>query len=213
MKVFLESMDPGNTDFLEHLEKSARAAGVPVIRRAEQSALKAILAIKKPAAVLEIGTAVGFSAIFICTYSDAHVTTIENYAKRIPVAKENFEKSGFSERITFLEGDAGSILPNLKETYDLIFMDAAKGQYITWLPETERLLAPNGVLLSDNVLQDGSILDSHFAVERRQRTIHKRMREYLTRISDSRRFVTTVLPIGDGMAVSIKKEDNDNEKT
>lgn len=205
MKVFLESVDPGNTPFLEHLEQDARAAEVPVIRRAEQSALKTILAIKKPAAVLEIGTAVGFSAIFICTYSDAHVTTIENYEKRIPAARSNFQKSGFADRITFLTGDAGEILPSLQEDFDLIFMDAAKGQYITWLPEVRRLLRPGGLLLSDNVLQDGTILESHFAVERRQRTIHKRMRQYLKSISDSRKWTTTILPIGDGLAVSVKQ--------
>lgn len=205
MKIFLESMDSGNTVFLEHLEQQARLKDVPVIRRAEQSALKTVLAMVKPAAVLEIGTAVGFSAIFMCTYSDAHVTTIENYEKRIPVAKENFAKSGFSDRITFLEGDAGKILPVLQEKFDLVFMDAAKGQYITWLPEVRRLLRPGGVLLSDNVLQDGTILESHFAVERRQRTIHKRMRQYLREISNAEKWTTTILPIGDGLAISVRR--------
>lgn len=205
MKIFLETMETGNTPFLEQLEQDARSMDVPVIRRAEQSALKVLLALKKPTAVLEIGTAVGFSAIFMCTYSDAHVTTIENYKKRIPLARENFRKSGFEKRISFLTGDATKILPSLKEPYDLIFMDAAKGQYITWLPEVERLLPEGGVLLSDNVLQNGTLLESHFAVERRNRTIHKRMREYLRCISDEAKWTTTILPIGDGLAISVKK--------
>lgn len=212
MKIFLESMEAGNTPFLEQLEQEARLGHVPVIRRAEQSALKVLLAVKKPAAVLEIGTAVGFSAILMCTYSDARVTTIENYEKRIPIARKNFLKSGFSDRITFLTGDAGTILPSLTEKFDLIFMDAAKGQYMTWLTEAERLLLPGGVLLSDNVLQDGSLLDSHFAVERRNRTIYKRMRQYLHSITDSRIWTTTILPVGDGLAVSVKCPEQNGEE-
>lgn len=109
------------------------------------------------------------------------ITTIEKYEKRIPVAKENFVRAGKQDAITLLEGDAADILKELAGTYDFIFMDAAKGQYIHFLPEILRLLAPEGLLVSDNVLQDGDIIESRFAVERRNRTIHSRMREYLLR--------------------------------
>ncbi len=206
MNVFLDRFYPDNTEFLEHLEKEARETNVPVIRRPEQSALKVCLEMKKPRTVLEIGTAIGFSSVFICTYSDASVTTIENYEKRIPVAKENFRRSGFEERITLLEGDAGAVLKTLTEPYDMIFMDAAKGQYITWLPDVLRLLNPGGILLSDNLLQEEEMLESHFLVERRNRTIHKRMREYLEELNRNPLLTTTIIPLGDGLGISVKKE-------
>ncbi len=206
MNVFLDRFYPDNTEFLEQLEKEARMTNVPVIRRTEQSTLKFCLDMKKPRTVLEIGTAIGFSSVFICTYSDASVTTIENYQKRIPIARENFRKSGFEDRITLLEGDAGQILKTLNEPFDLIFMDAAKGQYITWLPDVLRLLKPGGLLISDNILQEDEILESRFQVERRQRTIHKRMREYIEALMSCESLTSTVLPIGDGLALSKKSE-------
>ena len=137
--------------------------------------------IKRPSRILEIGTAIGFSAILMSEYmpKDGHVTTIEKYEKRIPIARENFRRAGKEEKITLIEGDALKVMQTLEGPYDFIFMDAAKGQYIHYLPEAVRLLSDNGVLLSDNVLQDGDVIESRFAVERRNRTIYTRMREYL----------------------------------
>ena len=134
------------------------------------------------------------------------ITTIENYEKRIPIAKENFIRAGKEKQITLLEGDAAQILPTLTETYDFIFMDAAKGQYIHFMPDILRLLGSEGTLVSDNVLQDGDIIESRFAVTRRNRTIHKRMREYLYELTHDERLVTAVLPIGDGVTVSTGKK-------
>ncbi len=205
MNVFLDRFYPDNTPFLEQLELYARRNRIPVIRRAEQSALKAFLEMKKPVTVLEIGAAIGFSSIFICTYSDAKVTTIENYEKRIVLAKKHIREANMQDRITLLEGDAGAILKELDGQYDMIFMDAAKGQYITWLPDALRLLKEGGVLLSDNVLQEEDLLETHYQVERRNRTIHKRMREYLSALNESDELVTTCLPLGDGLALSVKK--------
>ena len=111
--------------------------------------------------------------------------------------------------ITLLEGDAAEVLKTLKEPYDFIFMDAAKGQYIHFLPEILRLLAEDGVLVSDNVLQDGDIIESRFAVTRRNRTIHKRMRDYLYELTHHENLVTSVLPIGDGITVSTRKGRNE----
>lgn len=206
MNVFLDMFYPGNTDFLDVLEREALSSDVPVIRKGTQSVLRFLLEMKKPEAVLEIGTAVGFSAVFFCTWSRAHVTTIEQYEKRIPLAERNFERAGMSGRITFLKGDAADILPGLSGPYDFIFMDAAKGQYITFLPEIKRLLSPGGILAADNVLQDGELLESRFAVERRDRTIHERMREYLRAVSRDPEFYTAILPSGDGLALSLKRE-------
>ncbi len=135
----------------------------------------------------------------------SEIITIENYEKRIPIARENIKEAGREAQITLIEGDAQTILPSLKETFDLIFMDAAKGQYIYFLPELLRLLKEGGILVSDNVLQDGDVIESRFAVTRRNRTIHKRMREYLYEVTHQEALVSTVIPIGDGLTVSVKK--------
>lgn len=207
MRTYINSLDPGNIEFLEALEKEALSSGVPIIRREMQSFIKVLLAVKKPKRILEVGTAVGFSTLLMCEYGpqDLEITTIENYEKRIPIAKENFLRAGRNSQITLLEGDAGQILKELEPAYDMIFMDAAKGQYIHWLEDVIRLLSPEGVLLSDNVLQEGEIIESHYLVERRNRTIYKRMREYLYTLKHEERLLTSILPLGDGAALSIKK--------
>ena len=210
--TYINSLDPGHGPFLEALEKEARAAYVPIIRRETQSFLRTFLAIKRPKKILEVGAAVGFSSILMCSYlpETSRITTIENYEKRIPIARENFKKAGFADRITLLAGDAAEILPTLTEKYDLLFMDAAKGQYIHFLPAVLNCMKPGSVLITDNVLQDGDIIESHFAVERRNRTIYKRMREYLYTLTHHPDLVTSVLPVGDGLAVSVYKDAEDN---
>lgn len=206
MITYLNSLDVGSGEFLDALEIQAKRDNVPIIRREMQSFLKVLLQMKKPKRILEVGTAVGFSAIMMASYTeeDTTITTIEKYEKRIPVAKENFRKSGMDGRITLLEGDAMEILQGLEGTYDFIFMDAAKGQYINFYPEVMRLLEKGGILVSDNVLQEGDIIESHYAVERRNRTIYKRMREYLHTLNHDERLMTSILPVGDGAALSIR---------
>ena len=161
----------------------------------------------KPKQILEVGTAIGFSALLMSEFApeDCHITTIEKYEKRIPIAKGNFEKYGKADKITLLEGDAIDILKKLEGTYDFIFMDAAKGQYINFLPDILRLLSVGGVLVSDNVLQDGDIIESKYAITRRNRTIHTRMREYLYTLKNHEQLETAILPLGDGVALSVKK--------
>ena len=208
MRTYINSLNTGNTDFLEELEQTALETGVPVIRREMQSFIKMFLAVNRPKRILEVGTAIGFSTLLMCEYgpSDLKITTIENYEKRIPIAKENFKKAEREEQITLLEGDAGEILKTLSGTYHFIFMDAAKGQYINWLPDILRLMEKGSVLVSDNVLQEGDIIESRYLVERRNRTIYKRMREYLYELTHNPILVTSVLPVGDGAAVSIRQE-------
>ena len=207
MVTFLNSLDTGHTPFLEELDRKAREDRVPIIRREMQSFLKVFLKMKQPERILEVGTAVGFSAVFMAEYGapDAKITTIENYEKRIPVARENFRKSGYEDRIILLCGDAADVMKTLEGPYDFIFMDAAKGQYIHFLPEVLRLLADDGVLITDNVLQDGDVIESRFAVERRNRTIHKRMREYLTELKQNPGLLTSIVPLGDGIAITMKE--------
>ena len=205
--TFINSMETENSEILETIEREALAAKVPIIRKEMQSFLKTLLMILKPMRVLEVGTAVGFSAILMSELipADGRITTIENYEKRIPLAKDNFRRAGKEEVITLLEGDALDILPTLTEEYDFICMDAAKGQYIHFLPQVLRLLKRGGVLLSDNVMQDGTVIESRFAVERRDRTIHARMREYLYELKHHDLLQTSILPLGDGVALSVKK--------
>jgi len=204
--TYINSLDRGNTALLDDIEKEALATDVPVIRKETQNCLKMLLALKKPERILEIGTAVGFSAILLKTYNpvDCTVTTIENYSRRIPIARSNFERAGMSDGITLLEGDAVELLPGLTGPYDMIFLDAAKGQYINILPEALRLLEKDGMLVSDNILQDGDIIESRYIVIRRNRTIHRRMRRYLYELTHDERLVTAVLPVGDGITVSSK---------
>lgn len=208
ISTFISSFDTGNTPFLEELEQYAKKTDVPIIRPQVQNLLKLLLAMKEPKTILEVGTAIGFSALLMSEYGprDCHITTIEKYEVRIPIARENFKKAGKEKEITLIEGDATQILKELTGPYDMIFMDAAKGQYIHFLPDILRLLPTGGILVSDNVLQDGDVLQSRYAVTRRDRTIHSRMREYLYELKHHEGLQTDILPIGDGVTVSVKKE-------
>ncbi len=205
--TFLHSLETENSEILETIEAEALRDQVPIIRKEMQSFLKVLLAVKKPMRILEIGTAVGFSALLMSesVSKDCRITTIEKYEKRIPIARQNFKRAGKVEQIELLEGDALEILKQLDGPYDFIFMDAAKGQYVFYLEETIRLLEKDGVLVTDNVLQDGDVIESRFAVERRNRTIHARMREFLYNLKHDPRILTTIIPLGDGVAVSVKK--------
>ena len=205
--TYINSLDRGNTAILDTIEREALDSYVPIIRKEMQSFLKLLLAMQKPKRILEVGTAVGFSAILMAEYNPypCEIVTIENYEKRIPIARENFVRAGKENQITLIEGDATEVLKTLDEPFDMIFMDAAKGQYINFMPEVLRLLKKDGVLVSDNVLQDGDIIESHFVVTRRNRTIHKRMREYLYELTHRDDLVTSVLPIGDGITLSSKR--------
>ena len=206
LTAFINSLDTGNPAYLNELEKEARETNVPIIRTETQSLLRTLIAVNRPERILEVGTAVGFSALLFCEYGpeNMQVTTIEKYEKRIPVALENFRRCGKSGCIQLLAEDAAVALKKLKGSYDFIFMDAAKGQYMNFLPDVLRLLRTGGLMVSDNVLQDGDILESRYAVTRRDRTIHARMREYLYELKHNPLLVTSVLPVGDGVAVSVK---------
>ena len=206
--TFINSLDSGNPPYLDEIEEYAKKTNVPIIRSETQSLLRFLLAFKKPGKILEVGTAIGFSALLMCEYAPENclITTIEKYEKRIPIARDNFTKAKKQEKITLLEGDAVEILKELQESYDFIFMDAAKGQYINFLPDIMRLLNPGGILVSDNVLQDGDVIESRYAVTRRNRTIHARMRDYLYELKHMENLVTTILPVGDGVTISVKNE-------
>ena len=204
---YINSLDKGNSPVCNAIEKEALADGVPIIRKEMGNLLKVLLLLKQPQKILEVGTAVGYSSILMSENmpQNCRITTIENYEKRIPVAKNNFKRAGKEEVITLLEGDAMDILKELDGTYDFIFMDAAKGQYINFLPELLRLMPAGGLLISDNVLQEGDIVESRYGVTRRNRTIHTRMREYIYTLTYAEQLETSIVPIGDGITLSVKK--------
>lgn len=208
LDVFLTSFDRGNTPLLDQIEQEALQGGEPIIRRQTQGLLRFLLALHRPMSILEVGCAVGFSALLMSEYAPAgcRITTIEKVERRIAAAKANFKRAGRETAVTLLEGEAADLLKELAGPYDMIFMDAAKGQYLHFLPDVLRLLAPGGLLVSDNVLQDGDILESRFAVERRDRTIHGRMREYLFALTHNEALTTTILPVGDGVTLSVRND-------
>lgn len=206
---YIHSLERSNTPVLKEMEAYAKVNRVPIIRKEVESFLRVMLTMKQPKDLLELGTAIGYSAILMSEYigDNSRITTIENYDVRIPIATENIKKAGKEEQIHLIFGDALDEMKRMKdESYDFIFMDAAKAQYINFIPEVIRLLKPEGILISDNVLQEGDLIESRYAVTRRDRTIHSRMREYMYEVKNNKDLLTTIIPIGDGLTVSIKKE-------
>ena len=190
---YIELLTDENSEYTENIRKRALEDGVPIIRRAGES-------------FLELGTAVAYSALVMAESCDAKITTIENYPKRIEKAKFNIANSNYSNRINLIEGDVTSVLQDLiseGKKYDFIFVDAAKAQYVNWLPSLKLLLRDRAVLFSDNILQDGSIVESRFAIDRRYRTIHQRLRQYLHMLTHDRDFTSSIIPVGDGVALSV----------
>lgn len=204
--TYIRSLEKPNSEILTEIELEAHKDLVPIIRKEMESFLRVILSIKHPKKILELGTAIGYSAILMSECEEeAEITTIENYEKRIPVAFANIERAGKSDKIKLLEGDALEVMKTLDdESFDFVFMDAAKAQYINFLPEVLRLMKPGAVLITDNVLQDGDLVQSKFVVRRRDRTIHKRMREYLEEVKNNDQLTTSIVPLGDGITVSMK---------
>lgn len=210
---YINSLDSGNSDLCDEIREKAILDYVPIIRQETESLLKVLLRIKKPKRILEVGSAVGYSALIMSENieKDCHITTIERYEKRIQIAKANFVRAGKQDVITLIEGDALEVLEHLTEKYDFIFMDAAKGQYINFLPAIMKLLEIGGILVSDNVLLDGHIVESRYDIIRRNRTIHGRMLEYLDTITHMDELQTAIIPIGDGVTISTRLDVNREE--
>lgn len=204
---YIASLDTKLVDYLDELAHSARENSIPIIRPAMMNYMRTMLDLHKPMTILEIGTAIGFSALLMREYGPKGccITTIENYAPRIEEAKRNFAQYDSNEQIELIEGDAVEIIKTLEGPYDMIFMDAAKGQYIHMYEDIKRLIKRGGLILSDNVLQEGDILESRYAVTRRDRTIHSRMRDYLFQLTHDDDYSTSIIPIADGVAVTVRK--------
>ncbi len=203
---YLNSLEQPESALLSGIRREAVADGVPIIREETAALLRFFVRERRPARILEVGTAVGYSALVMAEQMPeaCTITTMEKYEKRIPEAKKNFAASEYEDRIRFLTGDATEILQQLPEMekYDFLFMDAAKAQYLSWLPLLLRVAAPHALILSDNVLQDGDVVESRFAVTRRNRTIHRRMRDYLYTLKHTEGLSSLILPVGDGVALT-----------
>ena len=202
---YINSTDQDLPAWLEDIRTRALADDVPIIRQEMESFLKVILTILRPRNILEIGTGTGYSALFMSMClegTDFHITTIENYEPRLIRARENLEEN---DRITLLEGDAAVVINSLREQYDLIFLDGPKAQYPVMYPVLKGLLRSGGVLMADNVLQDGTLAMSRYALERRQRTIHERMRSFVRDARTDVEMDAALLTVGDGVLMSVKK--------
>lgn len=209
IQEYLDNLQPLCEGELGELQKYAYEKEIPIIPKDVVQLLGIILGLVKPVKILEIGMAVGFSASFMTGYlqEGGHLTTIDRYDVMIKQAKENFKRLGVEDKVTILEGNANDILPELNEEYDFIFMDAAKGQYIQILPDVLRLLKKGGIIMADDILQEGRVAQGYEEVPRRQRTIHKRMNEFLYEITHNPKLKTSILTIGDGVALIQKTED------
>lgn len=206
---YLENLQPFCEGELGKLQKTSYEKEVPIIPKDVVQFLGVVLSIIKPKKILEIGMAVGFSASYMTGFlqEGGHLTTIDRFDVMIKQARENFKRLGVEDKVTILEGNANDILPTLDEQYDFIFMDAAKGQYIQILPDVLRLLKKGGVIIADDILQEGRVAQAYEEVPKRQRTIHKRMNEFLNEITNNPKLKSSILTIGDGVAFIQKIED------
>lgn len=208
VKDFLMSLSSENDDDILKLKEYAKENDVPIIRDEARDFLRLVIGIKKPKSILEIGTAIAYSTLImhrLC--KDANIVTIEDFEKRIITARSNIDKYFDKSKIELIEGDAGVYLKenNEKEKFDFVFLDAAKGQYINWLNDIKRLMQKDAILIADNIFKDGEILESKYLIKKRDRTIYKRMREFLNNITNDNELDTYIFDIGDGISVSIKK--------
>ena len=202
---YLDIISPVNSKAIEEIRAEAKRNYIPIIKRDTENFLKFVLKMQNPGSILEIGCAVGYSAAVMLENSDADIVTVEKMPERVEEAKRNIKYADFESRASILEGDAGEILKSLAdngEKFDFIFMDAAKAQYITWLPIVKKLLKESGMIFSDNCLQGGDLAESSFAIRKRDKTIHKRMREYIYLLLHDETLESWIFSIGDGVLLS-----------
>lgn len=205
---YLDIISPVNSKAIEEIRAEAKRNYIPIIKRDTENFLKFVLKMQNPGSILEIGCAVGYSAAVMLENSDADIVTVEKMPERVEEAKRNIKYADFESRASILEGDAGEILKSLVdkgEKFDFIFMDAAKAQYITWLPIVKKLLKESGMIFSDNCLQEGDLAESSFAIRKRDKTIHKRMREYIYLLLHDETLESWIFSIGDGVLLSRRR--------
>ena len=206
MENFVFSLYRQNNELLKELRALAEETLVPIITRDAERLIYTLCDIKKPRRILEIGTAIGYSAIcYGIAAPEAEITTIENRERSVYKARKNIERAGFSDRISVIHGKAEEVLPAIEGNFDLIFIDAAKGQYHKFFELCEKNMSRGTLIISDNVLYKGMPCDPSFIDERRNKTIANRMQEYLDFLCSDSRFETSLLAVGDGIALSYYK--------
>ncbi|WP_298840120.1 O-methyltransferase [Clostridium sp.] len=206
MEQYLRELIPSNSGILDELEKFSVKNGVPIVQKETAKFLELMVKMNRPKKILELGTAIGYSAILMNLASDglSEITTIERDQRMIEIASDNIMKCGLQDKITIIKGDCLDLLESIKGEYDMIFMDAGKGHYNHFLPNCLRLLKKDGVLIADNVLFRGMVASKELATHRKI-TIIKRMKSYLELVSSNDELVTSVIPMGDGISVTIRK--------
>lgn len=204
--IFSFSNIDSNEMIINELKREAIDLDVPIIRNETADILSILIKINKPENILELGTGIGYSTlIMLFSSEESKITTIENYKKRIEIAKKNFLKYDKNNNIFLIESDITDSLKVLDKKFDFIFLDAAKAQYPIWFEYLKKIINKNGIIFADNIFRDGEVIESHFAIRKRNRTIHKRMREFLQILKDDIDFDTKIINIGDGITISIKK--------
>ena len=205
---YIRELTPRRSELLTSLEEYARKENVPIVEPEVAQLIRTLVTMNKPRNILEVGTAIGYSAILMgeSLRGDWHITTLERSPKMIDLALENIKRAGYEDRIKVIEGDARETFPHLSSKYDFIFIDAAKGHYLEFFSYAAELLNPGGIILSDNVLYRGMVATDDLVV-RRQRTIVNRLREYLNHINSIDGFTSAVIPLGDGVAITYKEAD------
>ncbi|MGL4875717.1 MAG: O-methyltransferase [Clostridium sp.] len=206
MEEYLRGLIGESTGMTKELEDFAEENGVPIVQKETAKFLEFMVGMKKPLKILELGTAIGYSAtlMYEASKTEPEIKTIERSEEMVILAKKNIERLKLSDKIQILEGDCLEILENLDEEFDLIFMDAGKGHYNHFLPHCLRLLKKDGIIIADNVLFRGMV-PSQDLVKRRKITIVKRMRSYLEMVNTDESLVTSVLPMGDGIAITRRR--------
>lgn len=212
IEEYIRSLIPTKDNLLLELERYAELNHVPIIHPEVAQLIRVLINIAKPKRILEIGTAIGYSALIMASAmpKDGKIISIEKREAMINIAEKNIASYGYSNMIKIIKGEAEEVLPNINDKFDFIFIDAAKGQYMEFFPHCIRNLTDGGIILSDNVLYKGMVASDEFVI-RRKKTIVKRMRNYLDYITSNKNLESSVIPIGDGVAITYKKEEKKDE--
>ncbi len=203
---YLRDTIPQSTGHIAEMEAFAKSNEVPISQPESIRFVEVLLKIKGAKKILELGTAIGYSAIRMTNACGAEIVTVEISDEMAKIAQENFQRAGVCDKVELIQGDAREVIRSIqgKEMFDVIFVDAAKGQYMEFFPECERLLKKGGILISDNVLYKGMTATDELVV-RRKITIVRRLRKYLEMLKNNKNFSTALLPVGDGVALSFKE--------
>ncbi|URZ16100.1 O-methyltransferase [Clostridium felsineum] len=205
---YIRNLIPEHDGILKELEEYAKENHVPIVHKEMAKFLEFMMQMKRPKRILELGTAIGYSATLMALNSNANITTVDRSEEMVQIAKENIKKFGLENRIKVLNGECIDVIRSLNEQYDIIFIDAGKGHYEDFFNESLRILKDDGIIIADNVLFRGMVATDEL-LKRRKITIVKRMRKYLDMVSNREDLTTTVIPMSDGIAITTRRQNNE----